>query len=1051
MVVTGGNIHSALDLSLLSLAGDHGHGHVIIEENISGIPVIAGPQLSVGVVAPSKQGAVGADGQHMGAAGRHFHNVGQLLRGAGAQALIHQGRRGHIAHIFRRRHIVGQAHAILFLIVGGSSQVCRVVGVVGLIIHHLQIPALELVLAGVTDTKLAPVIHTETPDGAGLGEHQRIAVPGVNRAGPVAIGAIKTGNGHQNRAGLNAAQSPLAQLAVEVIAPGVDRPGAILVLHNGQSVVPARRDGNRVLQVAGPAQDPLGAQSIVDRAAAAQLAHAVVTPGQHLAVGLQGHRKALAHLQVRGGPIHRIPLRVRGLIPNQDPQHQGIPACLIINAHGGHACPGRPDHIGGNDLHDTGVGAGDLKILDVIVDLCVLTLFPQQELVHPLIGERLDTHPIAQEQGHLTLESLIGIGDAARDYRCRRRVSGAVGTRSRRVVYARSHIVLTPVDGGHLTQLATGVQAPGRDPAILCHDCSVRSTAAHGDGAAALQPGDHLIDVGAFRGVNRRKPVIQHIGLEVGSNRHTQLAAGVHTKDVHLAVLNGVGVSIPLAPDDHGVVIAGGDGHHIIQVGGQLVGHGVGIAALHIQLKDTGGRDLLGAVAHQCGIGILPAEDNAQLTIQVGTESTHRNIIVGILNHNQGMAPSHGHIGHTGHGDVALTEDAPAYLTGIIGRRRLAPAQLAVFVIAPSEQVRVLTQGKGLIRSGVDLHDAGQVALIFAQHRDRYAGIIFRGIGRLGGQLLTQLALLVGTPGIGRAARDRHGVLVTGGDAGSAGKVLTGAALPHLHLYRTAVIGAVILALAQLTPAVPAPGVNVAVGRPGQHMVPAHRDFLDQLADTHLHREGGHGHLGLALTDAQLAVGIAAPGPDRTVSPEGHGEIIAALDKRLGKVVGILDHHIERALVLQLAAQLPHSGILDPDSSLRVEQPVGSGIKPGVTRRGAARIADHHHGILRNILQINAAQLGLAVTVRAVAFTQVEAHIVVAANTVPEDHDVLIVGDGEQRVRNHRPILVSPLHDGQRLFSDLQSVKVILLVEPRNAGVPTAQSALSRGHLGQGI
>ncbi len=412
------------------------------------------------------------------------------------------------------------------------------------------------------------------------------------------------------------------------------------------------------------------------------------------------------------------------------------------------------------------------------------------------------------------------------------------------------------------------------------------------------------------------------------------------------------------------IVIAGQDGHQLnIPLSRDPVGGGAEpVAEVPAGILDHPG----GNVGAALGVGVRIAGGGGkggQLVVLVGAGGVDLGAdlvhLVGILhpNQHQGMLQSGGH--HVGvlHilGVIILliitlcTTLTPEHID------RQAPvvvgtvAQLAAAVGAPAEDVAVGPDGEGVVRTGCDGGNVGEIVGIggalalqdlsgIGQHAQPGAHTDAQLIGGvetpapdLAAVVIAQAGIVVIIRGTGQlsALGEGQGMVAAGGHGGDEGMHDLAVPVAEADLHGVVVLIGIVHRghlggagdVAQLALLVGAGGVDLTVAGDHDQMLPAGGDGHHVL-DVLLPSGGGGSHLhlgGIGTGDGgavtQLALVVVAPGPDGTVGAEGGGELPA--HHHIGGHgpggSGILNHgDVQRAGVLaDVVGDTDQGGVVD--------------------------------------------------------------------------------------------------------------------------------------------
>ena len=1049
---------------------------------VGGVAGAAVAQLAIAVIAPGLHSAVREKDQAVALAGGHLHGVGEhlhrhpiikgkdMLLAGGLGLRIGDGDQGVgvVAHAQLAVGIVapgedgtvgaqgqgmgstggegdnvgqgGGAAGALALVdpaghrhvagVGGGHGILRQGAVLQILIvlfEFSQILRVELAVAGVAHAQLAPVVEAHAPDLALPGEQYGVAVPGVDRA------AVLRHAGHGRGGSTHPAEGALTQLSMEVAAPGVD--GS--VGRQGHGVVTASSHGDDAGEGRAALQHHLAGAVTVGQSLAvlphAQLALAVVAPGPDGTVSLQGHGEVLAQRDGRqGSGGHDTVLAGEG-IQHIHPQQQGVAGGGVVDAHGGRA---GAQGGKGSAAHreDAFIADGHSHLAQVLLRVALLAL-AQQELGYIALGKLGEGDAVPGDQSHALIQGTIPAGDVGIDG------DGAAGLQEFHVV-ATGHFDLVPVHRGHLAQLAVVVAAPGVYLAVGIHRQA--EVAAGGDGGDDRPRGElHLYKVvGPAGGVYGRSPCAVYV-LKHSVYACRQLPIFVISQDIEGAG-GDVAFAISATHEDQGMSAAHGHIQHTGKPGdageGGAVVEVIGVVHLHAaagagQYRVGGNRHVIGGTQLSVLIGAKDADRGSALA---STAAGHDEGGVGAA----GGHVQHAHDGVTGGGRDGLNRDGliPGARLSLPGQV-LVVAQLAILIGAPAVNGALDTalqgaQGKGVVCAGKNLYSAGEgIVGVGPQHgAGGKAQVVLAGA--VGGTV-AQLAQIIVAPAEHAALSAHHGkgVLITGSQGGGAGEVGAAAGLTGEHPVGNAPV--LLISQAQLALVVAAPGVDGTVVGAGQNVVAAHGHLGDEgeplgspLQAQHLHGEGGIGHLFAGVADAQLAICVVAPGPDGAVSLQGHGEVLAGKDLGVSEVVGIQNLHIEGSPV-DIAGSL----LSDGDEAVDADGRVLGGRESGVVDGDVGH--SHHSLVTGGVLEGDIALLtrGQVHVVAAgpVPLAEVEAHLVVAAGPFLIYINVLQVGNGENL--------------GQLLLHDGQGLRIGLQVHAGDAGVPVGENGGARDDL----
>ena len=754
--------------------------------------------------------------------------------------------------------------------------------------------------------------------GGQLHHVPQVLIGGVSGAGGAALlgtgGAVARPDPDGGRSGAGAGAA-VAQLSVAVGAPGVHK--AVLVRRAGEGVPGG--DGADVLQVElvvqlvglGADEHLLGVGAISGAGAAvAQLPVAVVAPGPHEAVLVQGQGEAVAHgdggdvLQGCAVHIHRD---LNGRVPAGGAAVAQLATVVIApGPDGAVAAQGDSEVDSRRDLRSGQLGLGGgglaLHLVGVLDDG-----HPEDGVLgggltgvlHQDVGgsvallHGLDD-PLAVLLGHLGHVGIGGgelqlVGGDAGQARLPQGAAGGGLALPRLAAVARSAL-------GDSVHIGGGQLVPQQEAGGVLHgdeagvDDQLLVVVDHGEGLLAQ-------DVGGAVALFGQHPVEEGLRLLCLGGRHRHVLLGLEGAAVFL--LDGQGVV-----QEQGVVVVGAhpegvDPHGRVAVGRSalidavqvVVGVGQIAAQLAVCVVAPG---VDGAVVAQ-GHGVVGAGDGHDHVLQIGKAGIGVVIVdIGEPSAAGGVVlPQLGegvHVVHAlalGQGTIGGAVDAGAVEMVAIGGHKspaavggevhgvladglphlvgqdgqgdgvgaCSQAQLAAAVQAPAQQVPAQVGDGAVPRRGHVLPQEGQGALIAHVHI-HHAPEIGVALDRVGEACLLQVV------GVGP---DHHGShLVVGGGFGLAGAQC-----------------AVGLAVAQLAVAVVAPLDQGAAGPDcgGGGITCGHHHHMVQLVPL-----GGAAHNapdpdGTAAVgagaDAQLAVAVGAPGPDLTALGQGQPEVVA--------------------------------------------------------------------------------------------------------------------------------------------------------------------------------
>ncbi|BDF68828.1 hypothetical protein CE91St43_28000 [Oscillospiraceae bacterium] len=871
----------------MGVAGGHSHRPVVVAEgehtvgeDLSGhIAVIggAGAQLAVGAVAPGVHGTARGQGHAVAAA------------------------RGDLDHLIQ---VVGGRPALQLALAGGEAVDLDGDGEEGL----------AAVGGVVAHARLAVLIVAPGPDLALAVQGEGVVVPGGDRH--------DTGQVLHHFGCADANGVPGAQLAILVIAPGPDETvcvyrqgmhaagGDILDVAGAARVVQELHLAVGIARVGGPAQDAVGLSApAVNLAVAGQRQGEVVTGGHH---GGHGSAGGGGH----GGVGHHADLHPAHLGP-AGAQHQ-------IGRTGG---PGHGFHLIGG----AGVGHGEELGIPALDGHGVAGMIRDglpAEGVGQIQHVRSPMAHVAQGEALGVLHYPLGHGAQIHVGAVHRDPDGLHGGQAEGGLGQAPLLPAAVVGGKVLAAQFAVVVGPGAVDGAVSHDDHQVAVAGAdlggaGEGAVliarlgGLAGGHPLMDVGRVGGAHgvpavgragdREEPggaihggdlvdahvVLVGVSVAVGVPLHHILGSidprihgEVHRGGIEVGVLRGFrgrrgsgGQGAVLAPDPglavliqcQGEVPAGGHGHDTGQRGA-------------VGLEDGDGL-LVAGLGHAGGAAVGTA---AQLAEGVVAQGPHGAVRL----QQDGVALSGGDVD-----DVVAVADHGSGKEAVLP---LVPAVLAMGGGAPDVDGAVHGEGRGMVNVGGDLDHLVHIFVV-VHRRHGVPGGDIRAVGGHGDHVVGRIGALGQEAAVGL-------VLLALGAQGLIGPVAVGVQLEEMvhhhaggrhhggvHAQRGVgragehVVGG---PAAQFALVVDAPAHYGAVGLQGQHVVVADGDLghagevaCGVAAVPHLGGRVDDGPLGGGLAGhgagsqmVGLQAGVAAPGPDGAVRPQGGGEVVARQD-----------------------------------------------------------------------------------------------------------------------------------------------------------------------------
>ena len=991
-----GDLHGVLEVNIRSaVRPGHLGGHQ--RSDLRAGAALA--QLAQGVVAPGEDGAVRPEGHGKVAAGGDGDDMAQRAGHAGRDALDYPG--GGIAGV---------------VLVGA----CLVIAVV-----PSGIPQGDLLLpvhvAGVAQAELTLVVAAEGPDRALAVQQQGVVSARGHLNDLHVVGGGQPGDGVQERAVVRVI--PFHDRLRSHLADVVDGIALPLTAASQVGVQAARAKGVGQIQPAVAAGEVLqlvtvhlpggprlvGGHRLIVRLLGhieAGLAVAVVAPGEHLAVVAQGHHVVLAHgdLNDVGKAVHldgravliiavRAVIRTIGRdIPVDISAVDTVGIVIDLepapHPHGavrlqGHAArPGAQHHGGGDLVHRLAAGGGGAA----------------------------DSH--TEHRDHIAVGVQKGHGGAARLLqRGIGRTRVAQGPAVAGVLGGAQNAGVGDVDGiaGILRIQVNGLYIhAGGDQVKADIIVPLRGLGVDVGQSARLVPGQHqLVEAGGAAADDTAAEGQLHDGGLVLAHKVGPLLLAALVADAQLALA-------VVAPGQHAAVLH--HGHREPAAGGNN-GAFVQPDRAHLlvrPLAGLGGGELKG-IPEIGPLGDRVARQAArELTQRAVAEADHAHLIHAV------HRPDHAQqrvAAAAGEGGDAID---PAHIGGQgVVFRGVRQAQLALGVGTPTKEggnAVVVAAGHRLgdlvgigadvghplvvpghhhhmVAAGSDAVHAGDVAELGLLIQAVSAGVDLNGGGGIvhhaalrhgGGDLVAQLALVVGAPGVHFAVGQQgHGEPVARGHVHHVLQQV--AALEALDLHRH--VGGFAVALAQLAPVVAARGVDLALAGqrqqvvgPGEdlhHVGHAHPFLGARAGDQLAHRGDGHLplnvrvviHPDMAVITLPHAVTLLVLGQNGA----GIGRSIGLVVKDLGEV--LLAQEVTGGVVADQRMVTGGHGIVILQAAVGTAQragvvgvrhrPVADGIE--VCRQAAHR--QHVHLIL----------MGLDIVVHPGAVVSVGVDIVVVA------------------------------------------------------------------------
>ena len=722
---------------------------VLVDGGVTQSPVLA--------LAPSPDGAVGLDSQGVGGAGGHGADRTEGVLGGAAQA----------AEDLDGRSAVGGSCGSV--VRGGDAQLAALVAT----------PGVESAILGQSEAAVGP---------GGYGSDD-LLVPGLaGAAQAVGAGHLAILGVTQDPDGQGAVVgAPVAQLAVGIVAHGVDlgtdapagallEDGLVLDAHQYQGVGLASRDAHGMLHEAARALalalEHLHGQATVVRGADTKLSVGVETPGEHGAVGAQGHGVVAARgdgddavevvavggalaLEDLGGDRHvggdAVALAQLAVAVGAEGVHLAAQAGSAGQAGhglGGLGAAGEQEGVvaaGGGGHHELAREGGDLSGV-------VVALGPAQLAAAVVTGGPDPSIGIHHDQ----VTAAGGDGDDAGEVLP---LAGGGG-----------HLDLGGLgagDGGAVAQLAIGIVAPGPDGAVGPEGGGETVTHSHHGHSDA-----HRISV---------VPLLRHgeldrpgvVGGSIGEPDHCGAHSGAGNDGGTAGGGGGGG--------DGGYALVGGDPPEAVRIGDIGVAHREG-AAVNEQVKsgEVGLQQVVatGVVLDGEGVPLLHGD------VHGGQEDAVSETVgvqgIGALD-GAVLSLDHGLVDHQGAGLHVAHLDA---LGGDVASGHIVGAHDVIRVVAPGvdeavgpdhdhpvgggrEGQHALELRGGVGVEGIALEDRG--GLVDA--RDAGGGVVIHAHPGVGAG--AQLTLAVDTPAVSQAGGgDSDDIVVAHMDACHVGKTL---------------------------------------------------------------------------------------------------------------------------------------------------------------------------------------------------------------------------------------------------------------------------------------
>ena len=361
------------------------------------------------------------------------------------------------------------------------------------------------------------------------------------------------------------------------------------------------------------------------------------------------------------------------------------------------------------------------------------------------------------------------------------------------------------------------------------------------------------------------------------------------------------------------------------------------------------------------------------------------------------MIPTHCNICYSADRKVALTEKHLRNSTTVVGSRRLTAAQLTMLIITPAIKACIFHQRKGLFCTGKHSLRSAEIifsttAGAFALHSVRPAAI---PLPILLNTAHTQLAAAVTAPAISQAACHCQRMLIAGRHTGNALKRTFRKALRRHYLMRDTTVFRIVSAQAQLTFVVSTPGVNIPVCSSGKNMIPAYCNFFNSIQlgfctrASHLHGESSVGNLIASITDSQLPICIITPSPNFTIGLKCHGKFFSRKHFRRCKIICIFNDDLKTACIMFRFLRIRNN-----DATLCIQQTAR--IEPGIIVTHATISGQFHNRAIAGPISEQNIIFRITVSfisIGAIALAQIEAHIVILADSFFIYNDILFIGN----------------------------------------------------------